>query len=132
MPFTAYIIASQDTHTHTLSSVVRMSLYKVSLCTRLSAYTMCRWLTEWKLEIECISICVWRRSFSKAQINTRVPVFVLDKFTSGYVRLCVETLQFLKENSGEQWTFGLIKHRYLVNRSLSFVFLIIECKEFYL
>jgi len=28
-------------------------------------------------------------------------------------------------------TFGLIKHWYLVNRSLRFVFMIIECKEFY-
>jgi len=33
----------------------------------------------------------------------------------------------LKENSGKIWTFGLIKHRYLVNRSLRFVFMIIEC-----
>jgi len=38
----------------------------------------------------------------------------------------------LKENSSEQWTFGLIKHRYIVNRSLRFVFMIIECTEFYL
>jgi len=38
----------------------------------------------------------------------------------------------LKENSGAKSTFGLIKHWYLVNCSLRFVFMIIECKEFYL
>jgi len=37
----------------------------------------------------------------------------------------------LKENSGATSTLGLIKHWYLVNRSLRFVFMIIECKEFY-
>jgi len=38
----------------------------------------------------------------------------------------------LKENSGTKSTFGLITHWYLVNRSLRFVVMIIECKEFYL
>jgi len=41
-------------------------------------------------------------------------------------------ISILKENSGAKLIFGLIKHRYLVNRSLRFVFMIIECKEFYL
>jgi len=40
--------------------------------------------------------------------------------------------EILKENSGAKWTFGLITHWYLVNRSLRFVFMIIKCKEFYL
>jgi len=35
-----------------------------------------------------------------------------------------------KDNSGTKWTFGLTIHSY--NRSLRFVFMIIECKEFYL
>jgi len=33
----------------------------------------------------------------------------------------------LKENAGAKWTFGLIKHWYLVNHYLRFVFMIIEC-----
>jgi len=39
---------------------------------------------------------------------------------------------WLKDNSGTKRTFGLITHWYLVNRSLRFDFMIIECKEFYL
>jgi len=47
---------------------------------------------------------------------------VEDKYFS-CVEACVAFFESLKENSGAKWTFGLIKHWHLVNRSLSFFFL---------
>jgi len=41
-------------------------------------------------------------------------------------------LMELKDNSGAKRTFGLITYCYLVNRYLRFVFMIAECKLFYL
>jgi len=54
--------------------------------------------------------------------------FALSDSKPIFVVCCI----YFKENSGAKSTFGLIKHRYLVNRSLRFVFTIIECKKFYL
>jgi len=43
----------------------------------------------------------------------------------------VDFMFHLKENSGAKLTFGPIKHWYLVNRSLRFVFMTIKCEELY-
>jgi len=60
--------------------------------------------------------------------------FKIDTHQSCFSKACLKKLLKCPNwtNPGTKWTFGLITHRYLVDRSLRFDFMIIEFKEFYL
>jgi len=52
---------------------------------------------------------------------------IVAQLTIGSADRILISVAKLKENSGAKWTFGLIKHWYIVNHSLRFVFMMIRC-----